>query len=276
MPREFSFNKPFRPAFKPKRPHRTGPAKPAGRSDAPGDPVLEVPALTQAEPFRFDAAFAARLRRREVNEKEAFTARDATGAFWRASVKELAHDGGLAVPYERMAASPESAIELTLAVSVLGRQRMLVVAQKATELGVARIVPLLTDHSVPAAGLEHEKAHAWPGQVLRAAKQCRRSSLPELLAPQTWDAFLASDALAKAELAVCLDDVGGGEVAAGGAPKRVVLIVGPEGGFSDAERAKLAGRARSWRLGGRVLRAETAVFVGLAAVHLNWGDFRTA
>jgi 16S rRNA (uracil1498-N3)-methyltransferase len=51
------------------------------------------------------------------------------------------------------------------------------------------------------------------------------------------------------------------------------LFVGPEGGFSDAERSKLEGKARSWVLGGRVLRAETAVLAGLTAVQMTWGDF---
>jgi 16S rRNA (uracil1498-N3)-methyltransferase len=49
--------------------------------------------------------------------------------------------------------------------------------------------------------------------------------------------------------------------------------VGPEGGFSDAERKSLKDRAIPWVLGGRILRAETAVLAGLAAVQLAWGDF---
>jgi 16S rRNA (uracil1498-N3)-methyltransferase len=53
-----------------------------------------------------------------------------------------------------------------------------------------------------------------------------------------------------------------------------VLLVGPEGGFSDAERERLAGCARAWVLGGRVMRAETAVLVGITAVQMIWGDFR--
>ena len=153
---------------------------------------------------------------------------------------------------------------------------MIFVVQKATELGVARIVPLLTEHSVPADGLEHEKAHAWPGQIIRAAKQCRRSSLPELRSPATLDAFLSSTPAAEAELCLCLDNVGAQAPAPTEDPRRIVLLVGPEGGFSAAERKKLEGKALPWLLGGRVLRAETAVLVGLAAVHLTWGDFRRA
>jgi 16S rRNA (uracil1498-N3)-methyltransferase len=156
---------------------------------------------------------------------------------------------------------------------------MHLVVQKATELGVRRIVPLLTDHSVPPDALGHEQAHAWAGHVARAAKQCRRSSLPHLLAPTALDAFLASPLFAATDLRLFLDDRGeSGDPAAtpAGPPRRIVLLVGPEGGFSDAERHRLAVVARPWVLGGRVLRAETAILVGLTAVHMTWGDFRRA
>ncbi|MBI5597014.1 MAG: 16S rRNA (uracil(1498)-N(3))-methyltransferase [Elusimicrobia bacterium] len=265
----------FRPFIK--KPNRPAPqSRPAGRYDSAGDAALEAAALTLDTPFSFGAALAAGLLRREVNPKEAFTVRDGSGAFYRASLKELSASGGTAVPYERCAASPESGIELTLACAVLARQRMLFVVQKATELGVSRIVPLLTEHSVQPGGLEHEKAHAWPGQVVRAAKQCRRSSLPELLAPMTLDAFLTSPPASAADLRLYLDDLSGGAPPAAAGPRKVVLLVGPEGGFSDAERARLKGQAAPWVLGGRVLRAETAVLVGLTAVHLCWGDFKAA
>lgn len=273
MPRDF---RPGRGFFRPRPARRpTAPQNVSGRRDAEGDPPLEVPALELGAPFRFDAALAARLRRREVNPKEAFTVRDGSGAFFRASLKELDADGGAAVPYERCPVSPEPVVDITLACAVLGRQRMLLVAQKATELGVSRIVPLFTEHSVPPEGLEHEKAHAWPGQIVRAAKQCRRSSLPELRPAMTLDAFLASP-LAEADLRLCLDNVGGASPAADAAPRRILLLVGPEGGFSDAERKRLEGKALPWLLGGRVLRAETAVLAGLTAVQMRWGDFRPA
>jgi 16S rRNA (uracil1498-N3)-methyltransferase len=247
------------------------------RYAAAGDRPLAIDArLTLQEPFRLGRDLVGRLERRGVNAKEAFTIRDGSGDFIRASLRELAADGGSAVPYERMARSPEPTIELTLACAVLARQRMIYVVQKATELGVARIVPLLTDHSVPAEGLEHERANAWPAQVARAAKQCRRGSLPEVCRPTPLDAFLASPTFAAADARVVLDDRE--DPAAGPAsaesPRRVVLLVGPEGGFSEPERAKLAGTTRSWFLGGRILRAETAVFVGLTAVHMTWGDFK--
>lgn len=249
--------------------------KPSGRYDAAGDPPLEVPTISLGAAFAFDAEFARRLARREVNVREAFTVRDAAGGSFRASLKELGAGGGKAVAYERMPRSPEPSIELTLACAVLARQRMIFVAQKATELGVSRIVPLLTEYSVPSGGLEHEKAFAWPGQIVRATKQCRRGSLPDLLPPTLLDAFLDSPDVAGAQLCLFLDDVAGPRPEPKGEARRITLLVGPEGGFSPAERAKLEGKAAPWMLSGRILRAETAVLVGLTAVHLAWGDLRS-
>jgi 16S rRNA (uracil1498-N3)-methyltransferase len=249
----------------------------AGRVAALGDEPLMIPAaLTLDESFRFDRGLAKRLRMREVNATEAFTVRDASGAYFRASVKAYDAKGGVAVPYERMSRSPEPVVDLTLACAILARQRMQWVVQKATELGVRRIVPLLTDHSVRLDAVEHEQAHAWAGHVARAAKQCRRSSLPHLLAPATLEAFLASPLFATTDLRLFLDDRSDSAPTPAEAPRRIVLFVGPEGGFSEAERHRLAAHARPFVLGGRVLRAETAVLAGLTAVHVTWGDFRRA
>lgn len=263
----------------PPRHHEPGDGRPCRspvRSDAPGDPPLQAESLSLNALFTFDAATAGRLRRREVNPKEAFTIRDSSGAFFRASLKELGPSGGTALAYERMACSPEPGIEITLACAVLARQRMIFVMQKATELGVSAVVPLLTDYSVQPAGLEHEKAHAWPGQVIRAARQCRRGSLPAVLPPTTLAAFLDSPAVSAADLRLFMDDRSEAAPSGAGSPQRLILFVGPEGGFTDAERAALrAKETLPLALGGRVLRAETAVIAGLTAVQLRWGDFRS-
>ncbi|MBN1425638.1 16S rRNA (uracil(1498)-N(3))-methyltransferase [Candidatus Fermentibacteria bacterium] len=233
-----------------------------------------VESLTLEAPFSFDKTIALRLMRRQINPKEAFTVRDAGGAFYRASLKDLSPRGGIAVVYERLSVSPEPSVEITLACAVLARQRMIFIMQKATELGASCIVPLLTDCSVPAEGLEHEKAHAWPGQIIRAAKQCRRSSLPQIMPPTTLEAFLTSPKFLASDLKFYLDDHGPHAVHATSVPRSIVLCAGPEGGFSDTERRRLESAAVPWRLGGRVLRAETAVMVGLVAIHLTWGDYR--
>ena len=244
------------------------------RYAAPGDePLAIVEHLTLQKAFRIERDLIKQLVRREVNTKEAFTLRDGSGDYFRASLKELHADGGVALPYERMERSPEPSIEITLACAVLARQRMIFVMQKATELGVTRIVPLLTDHSVPVEGLEHEKASSWPAQIIRAAKQCRRSSLAQVLPPTPLDQFIESPTCRAADMCVVLDDRSDPTPAPTEQPRKVVLFVGPEGGFSDAERSRLGSKVRPWVLGGRILRAETAVIVGLTAVHMRWGDF---
>jgi len=246
----------------------------AGRYDAPRDEPIAIDArLTLQEPFQFPPTLIDRLRRRDVNVKEAFTLRDGSGDYFRASLRELGPAGGMALPYEKMSRSPEPNVEITLACAVLGRQRMIFVVQKATELGVTNIVPLITDHSVQADGLEHERANAWPAQVVRAAKQCRRGSLPAVLPPTTLEGFMQSPTFQQADVRVMLDDRSEHGAAPPVPPKRIVLLIGPEGGFSDAERTRLAGHVTPWFLGGRILRAETAVLVGLTAVQMTWGDF---
>ncbi|MFI5302591.1 MAG: RsmE family RNA methyltransferase, partial [Polyangiales bacterium] len=180
--------------------------------------------------------------------------------------------------YERMNASPESNARITLVCAVLARQRMIFVMQKATELGVTGIVPVFSEKSVKPEGLEHEKAHAWPGQTLRAAKQCRRGSVPELRKTLPLARALEETTWKDATHRFSLDDHAKEPRAqqpqvTRGAAIDIALAVGPEGGWSDAERALLEAQgARPLRLGGRVLRAETAVVVGLAALQLRFGD----
>src|SRR5882672_4748742 len=204
-------------------------AAPSPRFDAAGDGPLSISALLKLDqPIRLNRDLVQRLRRREVNVKEAFTIRDASGGYFRASLKECSERGGVALPYERMERSPEPAIEITLACAVLARQRMHFVMQKATELGVHSIVPLLTGHSVPAEGLAQEQAHAWAGHIARAAKQCRRASLPHLLPPMPLDSFLVSTPFTAAQRCLFLDDRSAPSPLDVKSPKNIVLIVGPE------------------------------------------------
>src|SRR5688572_7491137 len=192
-------------------------------------PIRQPGPLQVGQQIVFGAAQAAQLRLREVRPKEAFTLVDQEGRFFRASLSALEAEGGSALIYEEMPASPESPAEITLLCAVLGRQRMLTVVQKATELGVVRVVPVLSDHSVPAEGLEHEKAHAWPKQALRAARQCRRASLPDVRAATPLRAALDDPSFAEADLRLVLDDRAREPLpargAVGGAAPRIAFVV---------------------------------------------------
>jgi len=243
-------------------------------------PLRHTAKLTEGERVALDAFQVQALRHREIREKEAFTIVDRDGHFFRASLKLMKKSGGEALVYERMAGSTESPADITLLCAVLARQRMLVVVQKATELGATRIAPVLSARSVQRDGLEHEKAHAWPKQALRAARQCRRASLPEVREAIELASVLDDECFTEADLCVYLDDRESSPHAldttapwADRAGRRIVFAVGPEGGWSDEERAMLEARgAVPLRLGGRVLRAETAVFAGLTLLQHAYGD----
>jgi 16S rRNA (uracil1498-N3)-methyltransferase len=239
-------------------------------------PLRHAGTLVTGQRIELDRTHARGLRFREINPKEAFTIVDHAGSFFRASLIELRDDGGAALVYEAMPGSTESPAHITLLCAVLARQRMLGVVQKATELGVMRIVPVLSERSVQRSGLSHEKAHAWPGQALRASRQCRRASVPEVSAAVPLADALADEGFQGASLRFHLDDHPGGGTelpAAGTGPSRVAFAVGPEGGFTDEERRLLGDRgAVPLRLGGRILRAETAVLVGLTLLQRAYGD----
>ena len=211
---------------------------------------------------------------REIKTKEAFTIIDKTGSFFRASLKQRSKNSGKAIVYEEMIGTTESPVTITLFCAVLGRQRMLTVIQKATELGICRFIPVVTEHSVQFSGLAHQKSHAWPKQAVRAARQCRRASLPEVRPTIALKNALQDPCFRGADIRVVLDD-GIQEISTFGGMSynSMAMLVGPEGGWSDAERKTLREHdCVSLRLGGRVLRAETAVYAGLVIVQHMFGD----
>lgn len=241
---------------------------------APYAPIETTSPVVLQTSLTLDAVAAASLRHRKVNPKEAFTLLGPDAQWYRCALESLDESSAQALPYERMAASPESSARITLVVAVLQRQRMLIVAQKAAELGATRITPVFTSRSVQADGLAHEKVHAWPSQAVKGSRQCRRGSVPPVDSARPLAEVLASPEWAAASLRVFLDDRSELAGALGGAQGGdIALVVGPEGGFSAQEReALVAAGARPLRLGGRVLRAETAVFAGLAVLQHRLGD----
>jgi 16S rRNA (uracil1498-N3)-methyltransferase len=243
----------------------------------PYHPIRHPARFTLGRPIQMGREAVEQLQLRQINVKEAFTLQDPSGQFFRASLTACGPKGAEALVYEAMARSPESPLGLTLISAVLARQRMLLVMQKATELGATRIQPVFTERSVQAEGLAHEKAHAWPGATVRAARQCRRASLPVVLPTVPLAEALAGTLWTGAASRFYLDDLApeGTRLLRGAAD--AVLAVGPEGGWTDAERALLAeSDGHVLVLGGRILRAETAVLTGLVLLQHRLGDLSTA
>jgi 16S rRNA (uracil1498-N3)-methyltransferase len=165
----------------------------------------------------------------------------------------------------------EAVPDLWLCAALLKKDRFDLVLEKATELGVARIQPLLTRRCV-ADKLNRERARAI---VTEAAEQCARTALPELVEPVRLDTLLRDW---PAERTLFFADEQGGEPAAkafAAAPGQAALLTGPEGGFDDEERAAIRTlpQARPISLGPRILRGETAAIAAVSVWMAAAGDW---
>jgi 16S rRNA (uracil1498-N3)-methyltransferase len=174
------------------------------------------------------------------------------------------------------APTPESPLAITLTQGVSRGERMDYALQKATELGVARIAPVLCERSVVRldAGQAASRHEHWQGVVSAAAAQCGRATLPELLPPRQLALHLAATPAASAgQRAMLSPDATFGLAALPRDLGAIELLIGPEGGLSDEEQRLAVGRGyRPLKLGPRVLRTETAAAAAVAALQALYGD----
>lgn len=169
----------------------------------------------------------------------------------------------------------ESPLAVTLVQGISRGQHMDYTLQKAVELGVARIVPVLTAHSnvrLDEARAERRIEH-WRRVVIGACEQCGRNRVPEVSAPQALAPWLASDTN---PCRLLLDPEAGNGLNALPSPAAgISLLSGPEGGLSQVEiSAALSLGWQAVRLGPRILRTETAAVTALAVCQALWGDLR--
>lgn len=169
----------------------------------------------------------------------------------------------------------ESPLPLTLAQGVARGEKMDLIMQKATELGVARIVPLLTERSevkLDANRAEKRLAH-WRAVVASACEQSGRASVPEVtpaLPLETWLKGLATDGALRLAL---LPEGTQRASELRFTPAGGLLVVGPEGGLGSRDTAALADAGfTGLKLGPRILRTETAGLAALAALQALHGD----
>jgi 16S rRNA (uracil1498-N3)-methyltransferase len=201
---------------------------------------------------------------------------DGSGADFRAEISEIAGPRVRARILERIDGLPESPLAVTLVQAVSRGERMDWTLQKATELGVRRIQPVLSARSVVRLdGHQGERRlRHWQAVVASACEQCGRSMLPLVEAPLELPRYLETPRGDGLRLVLAPDGAGSiGGLAAGLAS--VELLIGPEGGLDEAEvaAAERAGFDRV-RLGPRVLRTETAGIAALAVLQALAGDLR--
>ena len=175
---------------------------------------------------------------------------------------------------EFFAVEHESPLPVTLGLGVSRGERMDYAVQKCTELGVARIVPLMTERTeVRLKGdRQDKKQRHWEQVAISACEQCCRNRLPLIDPITALDDWLAGPLPAAKLVLHHRADTG---LTGQAAPESVALLIGPEGGLSDREIASaLAAGFSALRLGSRVLRTETAPVAALSILQFHWGDMQ--
>lgn len=202
---------------------------------------------------------------------------DGSGNEYRAEIIGLGKSAARLKVGESVDTQTESQLRVHLVQGVSRGQRMDFVVQKATELGVKRITPVLTEYG--AVKLDSKRARKrrdhWQGVAASACEQCGRVRLPLIDTPVSLrDWFAARPASVDREY--ILRPGADTPLLEGGEPAtKVCLLIGPEGGFSDHEYddARLVG-FEAVSLGPRILRTETAAVAALALLQSRWGDLR--
>ncbi len=208
---------------------------------------------------------------------DALTIFNGHGGEYAATIESVRRDRVSVSIGAQRAVERESPLSTVLLQGLARGEKMDQILQKATELGVTRVIPVMTARSNVRldAGTMPRKQEHWQGVVIGACEQSGRNRVPDIAQPQALATALAA---AEAELKLVLAPDDGAAslqslVAARNAGS-VALLVGPEGGLDEEEihAAELAGFIRC-RLGPRVLRTETTALAALAALQFACGDF---
>jgi 16S rRNA (uracil1498-N3)-methyltransferase len=223
---------------------------------------------------------------RRLQPGDALVLFDGRGGEWAARVARIGRQQVAVEVGAQAAIEREAVTAVTLAVGMPANERMDWLVEKATELGAAAIQPLTTARSVlrlDGERAERRRAH-WQAIAVAAAEQCGRTRVPQVHAPATLPAWLADSGprLDGWVLSLPGDDAAidpptapgpaapASDAASGATDTALTVLSGPEGGLTDEEqRMAVAHGLRSWTLGPRVLRAETAPLAALVLLTLG-------
>ncbi len=173
---------------------------------------------------------------------------------------------------QRQAISRESSLTIHLLQAISSAERMDFTLQKGIELGIASFTPIHSERAARLQGEREQKKHAhWEGVAIAACEQCGRNTVPIIHPPRHLHELTVNGSAQHVLLSPlgqhALRDIVQ-------PPREIVLLVGPEGGFSSAEEQQcLAMGWQALRLGPRILRTETAALATIAAMQACWGDF---
>jgi 16S rRNA (uracil1498-N3)-methyltransferase len=213
------------------------------------------------------------MRVLRLRDGDALTLFDGRGGEYGARITGFRKDSVQVEVQEHRDVERESKLNLTLAQGISRGERMDWVMQKATELGVMRIVPVITERTMVKLDerQSERKVEHWRGIVIAACEQSGRNRVPEIATPCAFHEVLRSpDEQGKKLLLSPTGSLNARELALSG---RAMLLVGPEGGLSPAEQElAVAAGFEQVRMGPRVLRTETAAIAALTILQHDFGD----
>jgi 16S rRNA (uracil1498-N3)-methyltransferase len=205
---------------------------------------------------------------------------DGTGGEYRAHLVEIGKRTALARIDNHVGREAEAPYRVTLAQGVAGGDKMDWLIEKAVELGVASVVPLMAERGVVRLAGERaarRQAH-WQALAQAACEQCGRNRVPEVALPSGLNEWLAGlPPATPGELRLLLSpraELNFGSLPAIPPAPSITVVIGPEAGFSPAEEMVIVDAGFSTLgLGPRILRTETAGIAILAAFAARWGGW---
>jgi len=202
----------------------------------------------------------------------AITLFEGDGAEYGAELVEIGKRSVSALVRARREVGRESPLAILLAQGLSSGERMDLVIQKATELGVTAIQPVLTARSIVRLSNERQERRElhWQNVAVAACEQCGRNTVPEVGALMPLYEFLARP---RARLSVLLSPAADAVLRTLAPARDIELLIGPEGGLAREEReAAISAGFTGVRFGPRILRTETAPLAAIAAIQAMWGD----
>ena len=238
----------------------------------------EGPALTAGRIIELDPPdlnHAYRVLR--LRKNSAVAVADGRGSAFKGTVESIGPEAAHVRLDEPLSAA-ESPRQIVLLQGLARGEKMDLIIRQAAELGVARIIPVFTERSIPRFGKSREagRLKRWRSIIRAAAAQCRRAVLPGVAPVHDFEQV---PALLEGQRAVVPweeeRELGLESLLKQPLPEKeaVFIFIGPEGGFSMREIAALtAAGARTVHLGPRILRTETAAAVTIGLIQAAWGD----
>ena len=197
---------------------------------------------------------------------------DGSGSEWKAKIIDTKRNRLLLELEERATPDRESPINLTLIQSISRSQRMDLVMQKSTELGVTRIVPVFSTNTIVKIKEDkiEKKINHWRNILISASEQSGRTKIPDLISQMQLEIECLKRY--KSDLSIFYDTTGKESYDAN-KPKDITAVIGPEGGFTEDEKQMAIDAGYMvMQSGPRLLRTETAPIMALSILQYLYGD----